>query len=64
MHITNRDITVDGVEFPQGTPVDSLPERVRESIIVTGWASPMAMPSADIDPIDHAADARKPKPKR
>ena len=64
MHIT-RNITVDGVEYPQGTPVDKLPARVRESVVSTGWASPMAMPSPDVDPADPApADAPKPKAKR
>jgi hypothetical protein len=65
MHIINRNITVDGVEYPQGTAVESLPARVRESVVSTGWASPMAMPSPDVDPIDPApADAPKPKAKR
>lgn len=66
--VLSRDVTADGRVYPEGTPVDELPEANRESAIGTGWTRPARRDqpapdeSPDVHDGDSAPDADSPAP--
>jgi hypothetical protein len=66
--VLTREIISDGVTYPPGTPVSSLPDRIRASVAESNWVAESAPAPASADePANEPNEPNEPaddKPKR
>lgn len=55
-----RAVTVEGVDYAEGTSLDAIPEGNRESLIGTGWTRPDATESDQVEQSESSTDGLSP----